>query len=285
MMDDALQTTLRPVELEPTEGRRNKSMAGLAVRDIIDGLRLWRLWGLLGWNDIAQRYRRSIFGPFWLTISMAVMVVALGFLYAKLFQVPINEFIPFLCIGLLVWGYLSSFLLEGGTLFVASETYIKQIRLPFSAYAYRAAWSKTIIFAHNFLIYFGVIAYFRIWPGPVALLALLGFLLITLNGWMVSIILGMASARFRDIPQLIASLVQIVFFVTPIIWKPELLKDQIYLASWNPFHAFIDIVRAPLLGQAPPASTYVLVLAVTLVNAMVLALFFGRYRSRIPYWI
>jgi ABC-2 type transport system permease protein/lipopolysaccharide transport system permease protein len=216
---------------------------------------------------------------------MAVMVVALGFLYAKLFQVPIHEFIPFLCIGLLVWGYVSSFLLEGGTLFVASETYIKQIRLPFSAYAYRSAWSKAIIFAHNFLIYFGVIAYFRIWPGSVALLAIPGFLLITLNGWMLSIILGMASARFRDIPQLVASLVQIVFFVTPIIWKPELLKDQMYLADWNPFHAFIEIVRAPLLGQVPPTFTYVLALAVTLVNAMVLALFFGRYRSRIPYWI
>jgi lipopolysaccharide transport system permease protein len=261
------------------------SRASLALKDVRDGIILWRLWTLLGWNDILQRYRRSIFGPFWLTISMAVMVVALGFLYSKLFEIAINDFIPFLCIGLLVWGYISSFLLEGGTLYVSSEAYVKQIRLPYSTYALRATWSKVIIFAHNFVIYFGVIAYFKIWPGPVALLAIPGFLLITLNGLMISVGLGMASARFRDIPQLIASLVQIVFFVTPIIWKPELLKGHAYLAQWNPFYSFIEIVRAPLLGQLPPAFTYEIVAVITIVNALVLGAFFVRYRSRIPYWV
>jgi lipopolysaccharide transport system permease protein len=261
------------------------SKASLALKDVLDGINLWRLWTLLGWNDILQRYRRSVFGPFWLTISMAIMVFALGFLYAQLFQVAINDFIPFLCVGLLVWGYISSFLVEGGTLYVSSEAYVKQIRLPYSTYALRATWSKVIIFAHNFVIYFGVIAYFQIWPGSVALLAIPGFLLITFNGLMISVGLGMASARFRDIPQLVSSLVQIVFFVTPIMWKPELLKNHAYVANWNPFYAFIEIVRAPLLGQLPPAHTYATVAVVTIVNALVLGAFFVRYRSRIPYWV
>jgi lipopolysaccharide transport system permease protein len=162
---------------------------------------------------------------------------------------------------------------------------VKQIRLPYSTYALRATWSKVIIFAHNFVIYFGVIAYFQIWPGSVALLAIPGFLLITFNGLMISVGLGMASARFRDIPQLVSSLVQIVFFVTPIMWKPELLKNHAYVANWNPFYAFIEIVRAPLLGQLPPAHTYATVAVVTIVNALVLGAFFVRYRSRIPYWV
>ena len=135
------------------------------MRDIVDGAALWPLWGKLGWNDILQRYRRSLLGPLWLTASMAIMVIALGVVYGKIFKVPLNDFIPFLCLGLLVWGFISTTLMEAGGLFTGSESYIKQIRLPYSVYVYRFIWSKIIIFAHNFVIYFGILLYFWIWPG------------------------------------------------------------------------------------------------------------------------
>ena len=122
---------------------------------------MWPLWVRLGWNDILQRYRRSMLGPFWLTASMAIMVIALGVLYAELFNTPIHDFLPYLCVGLLVWNLMSSFLTEGGTLFTGAESYIKQIRLPYSVYVFRSSWSKLIIFAHNFVIYFGVLLYFQ----------------------------------------------------------------------------------------------------------------------------
>src|SRR5471030_526912 len=133
-----------------------------ALTDLASGLVLWPLWGRLGWYDILQRYRRSVLGPFWLTASMAIMVIALGVLYAELFNTSIHEFLPFLCVGLLVWNFISSFLTEGGTLFTGAEAHIKQIRLPYSVYVYRSGWSKLIIFAHNFVIYLGVMSYFHI---------------------------------------------------------------------------------------------------------------------------
>ena len=179
-----------------------RDLLSRALNDVGSGLRLWRLWMLLGWNDILQRYRRSLLGPFWMTASMAIMVVSLGFLYAALFKTPIREFLPFLCVGLLVWNFMSSFLLEGGALFIGSESYIKQVRLPYSVYVFRSSWSKLIIFAHNFIIYFGVLIYFGIWPGLVALLAIPGLMLVTINGALLSLLIGMVSARFRDIPQL-----------------------------------------------------------------------------------
>ena len=172
----------------------------------------WRLWVRLGWNDILQRYRRSLLGPFWLTASMAIMVVSLGVLYAELFNTPIDDFLPFLCVGLLVWNLLASFLTEGGTIFTAAESYIKQIRLPYSIYVYRSSWSKLIIFAHNFVIYFGVLIYFAIWPGATALLAIPGLMLVIFNGALATVFIGIISARFRDIPQVINSVVQIDIF-------------------------------------------------------------------------
>ena len=253
--------------------------------DVLSGLTLWRLWGRLGWNDILQRYRRSMLGPLWLTASMAIMVVALGILYAELFKTPIHDFLPFLCVGLLIWNLMSSFLVEAGTLFIGSESYIKQVRLPYSVYVFKSSWSKLIIFLHNFLIYFGVIWYFSIWPGATALLAIPGLAILILNGALTSLYLGMISARFRDIPQLVGSIVQIVFFVTPIMWKPELLQHRSYLADINPFYHLVEVIRGPLLGNLPDLKHYLAALLITLINLAVASAFFARFRSRISYWV
>ena len=256
-----------------------------AWSDMIAGLASWRLWVRLGWNDILQRYRRSILGPFWLTASMAIMIVALGILYAGLFNTPVEDFLPFLCVGLLVWTLVASFLIEGGTLFTGSESYIKQIRLPYSVYVYRSTWSKLVIFFHNFIIYFAVLLYFEIWPGAVGLLAIPGLAIVVINGALASLCIGIVSARFRDVPPLIISVVQIVFFVTPIFWKPELLKGREYVTDFNPFFHLLEIVRAPLLGSVPSAKSYLAVLLITLINVVITGAFFSRFRSRISYWV
>lgn len=267
-------------------GRRQAiNQAQMALQDAVDGVSLWALWGKLGWNDILQRYRRSLLGPLWLTASMAIMVVSLGLVYSTLFKAVLRDFMPFLCVGLLIWNFISSILSEAGTLFTGAESYIKQIRLPFSFYVFRFMWGKVIIFAHNFVIYFGILVYFQIWPGSVALYAIPGFLLVTLNGALASMYLGMMSARFRDIPQIIASFIQIAFFITPIMWKPELLGEYAKLMSFNPFFHLIEIARAPLLGQLPSAANYAAVALITGVNAMVAIAFFVRFRARISYWV
>jgi lipopolysaccharide transport system permease protein len=267
----------------PSSARRRQRAS--ASKDIVEGIALWRLWLRLGWNDILQRYSRSIVGPFWLTASMAVMVVAMGILYSELFNQPIDDFLPFFCVGLLVWNLIASYLIESGTLFTGSESYIKHIQLPYSMYAYRSSWAKLIIFAHNFIIYLGVLLYFQIWPGIVALLAVPGLVVIVLNGTVASLTIGIVSARFRDIPQLIASVVQILFFMTPIFWKPESLRGHAYVTDFNPFYHLLEIVRAPLLGNLPSAANYWTVLFLTLVNISIALAFFSRFRARIAYWI
>jgi lipopolysaccharide transport system permease protein len=256
-----------------------------ALLDVKAGILLWPLWGRLGWNDILQRYRRSMLGPLWLTASMAIMVISLGILYSELFKTQIHDFLPFLCVGLLVWNLTSSFLVEGGTLFTGSESYIKQVRLPYTVYVFRSCWSKLIIFAHNFIIYFGVIWYFNAWPGTIALLAIPGLLLLLFNGALCSLYLGMISARFRDIPQLVNSIAQIIFFMTPIMWKPDLLQRRTYIADANPFYHLIEIIRAPLLGTIPDAKNYIAVLLISALNLLIATLFFTRFRSRISYWV
>jgi len=257
----------------------------LVLEDTWGGLRLWRVWFNLGWNDILQRYRRSLLGPFWLTASMAIMVLSLGLLYGLLFKIPISEFIPFVCTGLIVWGFISSILNEAGAVFTANELFIKQIRLPYTIYVWKFVWSKVIIFAHNLIIYFAILIYFRIWPGEPLVSIIPGFLLIVINGLLVTLYLGMISARFRDVPQIVTAVTQIIFFLTPVLWKPELLTGYEYMANFNPLYHIIETVRSPLLGHWPTPKNVAVTLAVTALNVAIAAIFFPRFRARIAYWV
>ena len=180
---------------------------------------------------------------------------------------------------------MNSILLDAGDLFTGSESYIKHIKLPYSLYVFRFVLSKAIIFAHDLPIYVVTIVYFKIWPGPAALYAIPGFLLLLINGVLVSLSLGVACARFRDIPRIIANLSQIVFLITPIIWMPSLLGEHSYLAKANPFFHLIELIRSPLLGSAPSAPTLIVTIAITAANLLLATALFSRYRSRIAYWI
>jgi len=261
------------------------SPARAAILDVLSGFSHWPLWTRLAWLEIAQKYRRSILGPFWITASTAIMTISLGVIYSNLFKTDINEFIPYLSVGLIVWGFIGSIITEAGSVFISAQGYITQIRLPFSLYIYRFVWTRLIIFGHNFVIYLGVIAYFRMPLGPQLLLTIPGLVLFTLNAAFVSTYLGMSSLRFRDVPQIINSLFQIVLFVTPIFWKPEMLGTNSRLVAFNPFFHLIEVVRAPLLGHVPATENYAVVALLTIVNFLIAAFFFVKFRRRITYWI
>ena len=267
------------------ERQERVSQLGLAIADFAAALRLWPLWTRLGWNDILYRYRRSTLGPFWSTVNIAVTVIALGLVYSEIFKLPVRQLMPFVCAGLIVWSFISAILLEAGALFSGSESYIKQVRLPYTLYVFRFVFSKIVLFLHDIPIYLLLLLYFQIWPGLALAWAIPGFVLLSLNCTFASLAIGMASARFRDIPRIIASLTQVLFLVTPIIWMPDLLGSRHMLATGNPFFHLIEIVRAPLLGMAPSTDTIMVMLAMTALNMLVTAFFFLRFRSRIAYWI
>ena len=81
------------------------------------------------------------------------------------------------------------------------------------------------------------------------------------------------------------SIVQIAFFLTPVMWNPELLGDHAYIAAFNPFYHMLEIMRSPLLGQPFPLDSFAAVIAMTVINFAIAALFFRRFRSRIAYWV
>ena len=261
------------------------SRSKLAVRDIEQGVREWRLWLTMAWNDIRMRYRRSVLGPFWITLSMGFSILMMGLLYGNLFKLDMRSYVPHLTLGLLIWSFLQGVVNEGCLAFIASENFIKQTRLPYSTYVYRTVWRNLIILGHNAIVYLVVAVIFGIVPTFNTLLFVPGIAIVLLNAAWVTLLLGMICTRFRDIPQLIMSILQVVFFVTPIMWTPQLLGSRMFLVQFNPAFHTVEMIRAPLLGEAPTALNWYFMLGMTLVGCLGTFVMFRWYRNRISYWL
>ena len=257
----------------------------LAIKDVREGLLNFHTWSMLGWQEIRQRYRRSVLGPFWLTISTGALIGGMGPLYGRLLGQPIAEYFAYLAISFVVWILIASLLTESCQVFIGAEGFIKQIRLPFTVYISGLVWKHLIIFAHNFVIVALVLLFYRPdWSWQV-LLTPVGVLMIALNGIWIGLFLGLLCARFRDIPQVISSFVQVAFFLTPVMWKSSMLGKHEWAAAWNPLFSFLEIVRTPLLGGTVSMGTWATVIAITLLGYGLMFLFFARFRSRIAYWV
>jgi len=257
----------------------------LAVADMRDGVALWRLCWTLGWLDLKGRYRGSFLGPLWLTLSTAVMVGALGFLYSTLFHENLHEYLPFLALSLVLWNYIQTLVSEACACMTSSEGMIRAIRLPFSLYAGRTVLRNVLILLHNIVVLVAVYLIFQIWPGATALLALPAFAVWLVDSLAVALLLGAFCARFRDVPPIVASVLQIAFFVSPIIWRPEMIVHGRRWLPLNPFFSLFEIVRAPLLGDLPAAGAVVGALFYSVLVCGLGWLLFVRVRGRLAFWI
>jgi ABC-type polysaccharide/polyol phosphate export permease len=257
----------------------------LVLRDLKDGLLGIHVWPTMAWYEIRQRYRRSALGPFWLTISTGVLVAAMGPLYGRLFGQEVSSYFPFLAVGFIVWQLIAALMNDGGQVFIAAEAYIKQVRMPFTVHVLRMVCRNAIIFVHHLVIVVLIFIAYPVHLGWPVLLVIPGLALLFANGVWLGLMLGMLCARFRDIPPIVQSVVQVAFFITPIMWKREMLGEHAWAADANPLYHLIEVVRAPLLGQMPATVSWLAAIGLTIVGFALTLPVFARYRARIAYWL
>ena len=257
-----------------------------ATKDLGRAFKAWRIWVLLGTNDIRQRYRRSKLGQFWITATIAATVVGLGIVYSAIFKQSIEEYLPYVAAGFVVWFLITGMITEGCTAFLDSEGYAKQLTVPLSVYILRT-WFRTLItFAHNAIIIPFVWLIFLVPVGWACWLAIPGICLIALNGLWIMLLLGTLCARFRDLPQIISSFVQVLFFVTPVMFRSDQLPTSGRAAmDLNPFAALLAVALEPLIGRVPSPLEYLIVIGILLSGWAIAVSVYGRYRTRIIYWL
>ncbi|RVT98672.1 ABC transporter permease [Rhodovarius crocodyli] len=253
--------------------------------DLLEGFARWRLAWALARGDIMHRYRGSVLGPLWMTVSTAVMLMALGFLYAKLFRLPVVEYLPWLAASLIVWNMLAQITAEACTTLTSVEGILRQMPLPYSVQALRAVLRGALMAAHNLPLILLVFLVFGITPGWGTLAAVPGLALLAVDAFWASLLLGMVCARFRDIPPIVASVMQLAFFVTPVMWKPELVRGWAAWLPLNPFFAVMETIRGPLVGTGASATVWASALLYSLLLWAVAQAFFTRFRGRVAFWV
>ena len=262
----------------------SQSLSSAAWNDLLTGAAKNWLWTTLAIQDIKLRYRGSVLGPFWLTISTVVMVASMGVIYSTLFNASPRTYLPYLAIGLILWGYISGAISEGCQTFLGAEGIIQTVPLPYSVHAYRVVLRNLIVLAHSLIIIPIGLLIFQI-PIDWRLLEIIpAFILYTVNGIWISIFFGMLSARFRDVPPIVANFTQILFFLTPIIYPDSSLGEWRAIADFNPAFAAIDVIRAPILGVATSPYSWLILFATTMIGCVGTFVIFARFRARIAYW-
>jgi lipopolysaccharide transport system permease protein len=257
----------------------------MAAADVADGLRMWRLAWTLGWLDIRLRYRGSLLGPFWLTLSTAVMVGSLGVLYAALFHMNLHEYLPFLALSQVLWTYISTLVGEACTCFTQAEGTIRSIRMPFFLQALRTLFRNLLVLGHNVVVIFVVFLIFSVWPGWGGLYALPGLALWSIDSLAVCLLLGAVCMRFRDISPIVGSVMQIAFFVTPILWQASQVGRYSAVLPFNPFYSLMEVVRRPLLIEPSSLAVWVSALGYSALLCGGTWAVFLRARSRLSFWL
>jgi ABC-2 type transport system permease protein len=287
----------------------NSRTFGRAFADVRDAWRQRELWGHLGWQDIKQRYRRSVIGPMWITISMGTTALALGLLYSQLFHQDLPTFLPYVTAGFVVWNFILGCVVEGTDVFIANEGLIKHLPAPITVHVLRMVWRQVLFFAHNLIVYVIVLVIFfpklsspyhmegetTVHPGLTwaFLLVIPAFALLVANAVWISLLFGIISTRFRDIPPVVNSFINLVFFMTPIVWSPGVLNRvtngegswRILIAELNPFYHYVEIVRAPMLGHQQSWHHWAVVGAFTVVGWALAFVALRNYRARVSYWV
>jgi len=220
-----------------------------------------------------------------MTLSMGILVISLGFIYSQIFHTDIRTFLPYLAMGFIVWGFLSSTINESSGAFTESERIIKQIRVPFSVFVLRVVWRNFIVLMHTIILFIPIAIIFGISPHFTTLLALPGLAVLYLNLVWIGLVIAVLSTRFRDIPQIVASIMQIAIFATPVMWPVSTLGEQTLIADINPLYHWLELVRAPLIGSVPATSSWLSSIGSVVIGTVLAVLLLRRVSRRIVYWL
>ncbi len=265
--------------------KKDTSIRGAAV-DLWRGLLMVRSWITFGAEDVQQRYRRSKLGLAWLLISFAIFVAGVSLFFANFSSLDPYAFVLYVALGYAIYTLITSSIIDGCSVFVESESWIKSVNLPFSFHVYRYCTRSIFVFVIQTSICILLICFFGKFSNILPLYCLFSILLILLNIIFIQYFLGFLCARFRDITHLVSSITRLLLFVTPILWvREEQSGIRAVAADLNPLTHYIEILRNPMLGDPPRDLSLILVLTCTLITGSAALTLASRARNRLAYWL
>jgi len=262
------------------------NVLGAGARECMAGLAQWRIAHLDGVAVLRRRYARSRLGQFWLTLSTGASIAALGAVWTLLWKQPAAEIFPYIAVSLVLWNFINAVITEGANVFVNHAHALQHQGMAVSTWVYALLYRCVLVLAHDAVIVVAVIAVFGIGLHAQTLLFIPAFALALVAGFCAAYLLGMLCTRYRDMILFTATAMQLLFYITPVLWKRDFLPEGFdWITQVNPLATFLSILREPLLGRAPALEAWGLSALCTALLLLVTLYAAGRVRRRLVYWI
>ena len=244
-------------------------------------------WFYPAYISLKIRFIRTSLGPFWETITTAIFISFAGVLWSKIFNQDIKSFVPYLFTGMVIWKLYSGIINSGCAAYVENAAMIKSFKHDFVIYNLKNVTKDFLLFFCNLPLCIAVNYVLGQKINFQILLFFVSLPIILLASVCLSYILSMICLRYRDFTYLIASLFQLVFFFTPIFFKPEQLgpKGMMYVVNPNFIYHYVEILRQPLLGNTPTFLNYSVSILFTIFLFFLSLCIYRKYNSRVPYWL
>jgi ABC-type polysaccharide/polyol phosphate export permease len=250
-----------------------------------DSIRHFPLAIRLAVDDIEGKYRRTALGPVWIILGQVGLIAGFLMIFTVLFGIDRSSYAIYLAAGFPVWALISSYLTEMPNAFVQSRGYIESFELPWLLQVWRRSIGYLLIFAHQIVTLFVVMALLQTPPSWEMLLAIPALLIVSVGGVGIGIVLGVLGARYRDLHPTMGILTRFLFFFSAVMWRPEQLTQNRWLVDYNPLHHVMQLVRDPLMGVAPQPILWIC----TSLGAVLLLLIgfvtFWVCRRRLYHWL
>jgi lipopolysaccharide transport system permease protein len=209
---------------------------------------------ILIWRDLKTRYRGSVLGFLWTFLNPLLLMVIYSLVFSVYMRVDIRAYPIFVFAGLLPWIWFSSSMLAGASSVVDSGSLIK--RVPFPPQILPAV-SVTAALV-NFLLALPLLLVFMVaWGLPIGWSLLLLPLPIAIQYVFtlgLTIVLSMLTVRYRDLQQLLANLLTLWFFLTPVLYPTAMVPARFHaFLLLNPMAILVSAFQDALYGAQVPS--------------------------------
>lgn len=251
-------------------------------RNLFDWKEVWRyreLFYFFTWRDIKIKYKQTALGFLWVILQPLLMMLIFTFFFGQAIGIDSGSlpYPVYVLSGLLIWNAFSSGLTSSANSMVANALIIRKIYFPRLVIPVSSILVALFDLAISFILFIGALIYFKtnvswiaLWAWPAAVL-LGGFATMGLGCWIAAL-----NVKYRDFRYVIPFLVQILFFLSPVIYPASLLKYPLlqYLMSASPLYAAVELFRSPLTGIYPDMTLMMISCSVNLVLLLIGVIYF-----------
>lgn len=244
-------------------------------------------WIYLGYHDIYLKYSRSFLGPWWSVFSVAVILGFLSIVWSQIFDISLMTYLPHLVICYIFWLWISSTLIDLSNFMIDQSALMTQIKISHWVLLMRIFFRNILVLVHNFTLIILLLLIFDMNFGLYSLFKLI--IVISISSiFLISngMLLAMLVTRFRDFIPIVSTLINLIFFITPVIWDAKILKKNLFILDFNPFYWILNLIESAIDTSVSFNLDYFFNLFLLSLIMLLISIFIhGKYRPKIIHWL